>query len=75
VSYFGMMDAFCQASTSFMSCWEAYIVVCLPVRSVSLLLDIGFQKQSRIFFHPVTNDASTGQFQELNLHYLGFASA
>lgn len=28
-------------------------------RSVALLLDIGFQKQSRVFFHPLSNDAST----------------
>ncbi|KAG0555790.1 hypothetical protein KC19_11G003000 [Ceratodon purpureus] len=28
-------------------------------RSVALLLDVGFQKQSRVFFHPLSNDAST----------------
>ena len=43
-----------------MSHSEIYSVLALSARSVALLLDVGFQKQSRVFFHPLSNDASTG---------------
>lgn len=67
LSLIGIMDAFCQSSTCFRpftSCSDTYIIVLVPFRGVSLLLDIGFQKQSRMFFHPLTNSASTGLIQE-----------
>lgn len=47
-----------------MSQSETYSVFCMSARSVALLLDVGFQQQSRVFFHPLSNDASTGLFLE-----------
>lgn len=49
---------------------QKFIMIRMSVRSVALLLDVGFQKQTRVFFHPLSNDASTGSFQELHLQVL-----
>lgn len=42
-----------------LGCVTPFALINESARSVSLLLDIGFKKQSRLFFHPLTNDAST----------------
>lgn len=41
------------------TCVSPFALINESARSVALLLDVGFQKQSRVFFHPLSNDVST----------------
>lgn len=58
-------------------CVQQFNVLHMYVRAVALLLDIVFQKQTRVLFHPLSNDTNTSLFQELQsqlLQHLSHAS-